>query len=815
MIKKLLMICLVLSALSFSTKAQERNCHTMDVYEQQLQKDPSLQLKMEGIEKRTQQFINSSAQARSMAVNGVITIPVVVHVIYSNSNENISAAQIQSQIDVLNEDYRRLNSDANQVPTEFASVASDIEVEFVMATTDPNGNPTSGITRKSSSKTSWGTNDAMKDPAQGGVAPWDASRYLNMWVCNIGGGILGYAQFPGGSLSTDGVVMSPQYFGSSDKGTGFFLSAPFDKGRTATHEVGHWLNLRHIWGDGGCNVDDFVADTPVSGNPNYGCPNYPTNSCSATGNDMTMNYMDYVDDACMYMFSAGQKSRMRALFDTGGFREGFVNNDGGGDDPDPDPGITYCDSKGNSVADEWIANVTVGGLNNSTGANGGYADFTSTSVDLAIGSSNNVSLSPAFSGTSYNEYWRIWIDFNKDGDFSDANELVYDAGSLSSSTVTGTLSIPSNVSSGETRMRVSMKYNGASTPCETFSYGEVEDYTVNITTSSTPTCETPDGLSNSNVTETTFTLNWNSVSSADEYDIQLRAAGNSTWSDFNSTSNSLSLTGASEGTTYEWRVRSSCSSSDSDYSSIATVTTESGQVEVNYCDSKGNSVADEWIQRVRFGSIDNTSGANGGYADFTSQSTNVVTGGSYNITINPDWAGRTYREAYNVWIDWNQDGDFNDAGEAVYSRSRTTNTVISGNISVPNNALTGATRMRVTMKYNANASSCETFSYGEVEDYTINVSSSGRVEDHSKITDFTIFPNPAIDQTTLRFNSEEAMNVNINVYDAVGRQVQSISIENVIGTHDETLEVSDLKPGIYHIFVEANGKRESYKLVKK
>jgi len=811
MIKKLLMICLMLAAFSFSAKAQQRNCHTMDVYEQQLQNNPSLKIKMNGIEKRTQEFIDNSAQARSAAVNGVITIPVVVHVLYSNSNENISNAQIQSQIDVLNEDYRRLNSDANQVPSEFSSVASDIEIEFVMASTDPNGNPTTGITRKSTSRTSWGTNDDMKKTSQGGVAPWDASRYLNMWVCNIGGGILGYAQFPGGSLSTDGVVMSPQYFGSSDKGTGFFLSAPFDKGRTATHEVGHWLNLRHIWGDGGCGVDDFVNDTPVSGNPNYGCPNYPTNSCSATGNDMTMNYMDYVDDACMYMFSTGQKNRMRALFDTGGFREGFVNGGGG----DPDPGLNYCDSKGNSVSDEWIANVNVAGLNNSTGANGGYADFTSTSVDLAVGSSNSVSLSPGFAGTTYNEYWRIWIDFNKDGDFSDANELVYDAGSLSSSTVSGTLAIPSGVSSGETRMRVSMKYNGASTPCETFSYGEVEDYTVNITTSSTPTCEAPDGLSASNITETTFTLNWNSVSAANEYDIQLRTSGSSSWSNFNSTSNSLSLTGGTEGTTYEWRVRSSCSSSDSDYSSISTFTTESAQVELNYCDSQGNSVADEWIQRVRFGNIDNSSGSNGGYADFTNQSTNVVTGSNYNITINPAWAGRTYREAYNVWVDWNQDGDFNDSGEAVYSRSRTTNTTISGSISVPNNALAGATRMRVTMKYNANASPCETFSYGEVEDYTVNVSTSGRVEGQSLISDFTIFPNPAVDQTTLRFNSKDAMDVKINLYDAVGRKVQSISLENVIGTHDETLEVSNLKAGIYHIFVEANGKRESYKLVKK
>lgn len=716
--QKLLAIALLFSWAVFSAKAQDRTCHTMDVFEQQVAKNPSLLSKMSTIEARTQAFIKRSASQRS-AVNGVITIPVVVHVIYSNSNENISAAQIQSQIDVLNEDYRRLNSDAGLVPNEFASVASDIEVEFVLASTDPNGNPSSGITRKSSTRTSWGTNDAMKSPSQGGVAPWDASRYLNMWVCNIGGGILGYAQFPGGSLSTDGVVMSPQYFGSSDKGTGFYLSAPFDKGRTATHEVGHWLNLRHIWGDGNCNADDFVSDTPVSGNPNYGCPNYPTNSCSAAGNDMTMNYMDYVDDACMYMFSAGQRSRMRALFDTGGFREGFVN-DGGGDNPGT-PG--YCASKGSSVADEWIANVSVGDLNQSTGANGGYADFTATSVNLEAGSTTNISLSPGFSGTAYNEYWRIWIDLNKDGDFSDAGELVFDAGALSSSTVSGVFSIPAGTSEGSTIMRVSMKYNGASTPCETFSYGEVEDYTVNITTGSTPT--------------------------------------------------------------------------------------------PTYCSSTGNSVADEWIQRVRLGSIDNTSGANGGYADFTSQSTTVAKGGSYTITINPAWSGTTYSEAYNVWIDWNQDGDFSDSGEAVYTRSRTTVNSISGTIAVPESALSGNTRMRITMKYNANASSCETFSYGEVEDYTINVSGTARTDKSNfAVQDVTIFPNPAQTQAVVRFNTEQATDVTISTYDAVGRQLNYKTVTEIKGTHDETLELSNLKSGIYYVFVEAAGKRQSYKLVK-
>ena len=164
----------------------------------------------------------------------------------------------------------------------------------------------------------------MKKASQGGVNPWNTSEYLNMWVCNIGGGILGYAQFPGGEAATDGVVMGHQYFGSSDKGTDFYLSAPFDKGRTTTHEVGHFLNLRHIWGDGGCGVDDFVEDTPESDGSNFGCAT-THESCGSL--DMVQNFMDYSDDACMNLFTIGQKNRMRAVLEEGGVRNELALSD--------------------------------------------------------------------------------------------------------------------------------------------------------------------------------------------------------------------------------------------------------------------------------------------------------------------------------------------------------------------------------------------------------------------------------------------------------------------------------------------------------
>lgn len=309
--------------------AQDRNCSTMDNLEHRKQLDPQLEERMQQIEDFTRQRILQNGTPESITGN-IITIPVVVHVIYSNSQENISAAQIQSQIDVLNEDFRRTNPDADNRWSQ----AVDTEIQFCLATVDPNGNPTTGITRKSSTRTAWGTNDAIKSLAQGGVNPWDTSEYLNMWVGNIGSGILGYAQFPGGSAATDGVVMSPQYFGSSAKGSGFYLSAPFDLGRTTTHEVGHFLNLRHIWGDGNCSRDDFVTDTPTSDAPNYGCT--PTHvSCSST--DMVQNYMDYSDDACMNLYTAGQKARMRAVLDVGGFRRSLALSNKCGSAPPPPP----------------------------------------------------------------------------------------------------------------------------------------------------------------------------------------------------------------------------------------------------------------------------------------------------------------------------------------------------------------------------------------------------------------------------------------------------------------------------------------------
>lgn len=232
--------------------------------------------------------------------------------------------------------------------------------------------------------------------------------------------------------------------------------------------------------------------------------------------------------------------------------------------------VTYCASKGNNAQYEWIAKVDVGNFSNSSGS-AGYTDFTSQVINLNAGQTYSISLTPGFASTTYNEYWKIWIDLNGDGDFGGTGELVFDAGALSKTVVTGSVTIPSGTASITTRMRVSMKYNGAQTACETFSYGEVEDYTVQISAGATPPAE-PTGLISSNITASSFSLSWNASTGATSYDVQIRPQGGS-WSTFNVTSTSYNATSLSGATTYEAQVRAKNSAGSSSYTSAITVTT--------------------------------------------------------------------------------------------------------------------------------------------------------------------------------------------------------------------------------------------------
>lgn len=283
-----------------------RTCGAVEVHHRLLEQNPQARVALAALE--TAARLRLTAAFRS-DLTLPVTIPIVVHVVYASAAENISDNQIFSQIAALNKDYGAKNPDRSKTPAAWAGLVSDTGIQFKLATKDPNGNASNGITRTKTNKTSFTQDDSVKSNAQGGAASWPSDKYLNLWVCTLGNGLLGYAQFPLLPPATDGVVILNAAFGTTGTAT-----APFNLGRSATHEIGHWLNLHHIWGDtSDCSGSDFVDDTPNAQNPNYGKPQFPHVSCTNGPNgDMFVNYMDYVDDDTMVMFTAGQVARMHA-----------------------------------------------------------------------------------------------------------------------------------------------------------------------------------------------------------------------------------------------------------------------------------------------------------------------------------------------------------------------------------------------------------------------------------------------------------------------------------------------------------------------
>jgi hypothetical protein len=277
-----------------------RTCATHENFIKELESNPGLKQKMDEAEIALQSNIGSRSTN-----SGTVTIPVVVHLLYNTPAQNISDAQILSQIDILNKDFSRTNIDASSTPQAFQSVAGNPDIQFCMARRTPTGAPTNGIVRKYTTVASWSANGAMKLSNLGGDDAWDCNQYLNIWVCNLGGS-LGYANYPGGNPIADGVVIRYSVFGNSN------IYWQYNLGRTATHEIGHWLHLYHIWGDLFCG-DDFMYDTPTQQAPNFNCPAFPHVTCSnAPNGDMYCNYMDYTYDACLNMFTIGQCNKMRA-----------------------------------------------------------------------------------------------------------------------------------------------------------------------------------------------------------------------------------------------------------------------------------------------------------------------------------------------------------------------------------------------------------------------------------------------------------------------------------------------------------------------
>ena len=457
---------------------------------------------------------------------------------------------------------------------------------------------------------------------------------------------------------------------------------------------------------------------------------------------------------------------------------------------------SYCTAQGNNTADERIGRVQIGTINNASTGTAGYEDFTNLSTNLSKGTTYTITITPTWTGTVYSEGYGVWIDYNNDNDFDDAGELVWSKAASTTTPVSGSFSIPTTASSGATRMRVAMRYNTIPAACGAFDYGQVEDYTVNLTTTAADTTapSTPT-LSASGTTQTSTNLSWTAATDnvgVTGYDVYQGATLLTTV-----TGTTYNVTGLTASTAYSFTVKAKDAAGNLSASSNTVSVTTLANTTVTYCTSQGNNTADERIGRVQFGTINNASTGTAGYENFTAISTNVVRGTANTITITPTWTGTVYSEGYAVFIDYNNDGDFLDAGENVFTRTATKTTPVSGSITIPAGTSLGEKRMRVSMKYNGVPTSCETFSYGQVEDYTINVTSSAKENELNSIS-INLYPNP-VKGDVLHISGFEGEG-SFRIFSSMGQELGNGKVEN------NMINVGNLSAGTYLIeVVTSNG----------
>lgn len=302
---------LIIVLLSVQLAKAQLNCVTAEYSRLQFSKNAQQAQNIQKAEQFIRQAIASPTTDR--IENGIIKIPVVIHNLYHKPDQKVTDEQVAAQLDLLNKAFRRQNADTVKIPDVFKPVAADCEIEFHLATSDPMRRSTTGIIRKYTPVTNWTMDDKVKSSAEMGDDPWDSRLYLNIWVCQMER-FAGYSTVPGSDAKLDGIVLGLAAFGAGQ--------------RTIVHEAGHWMGLKHIWGDAYCG-DDGVDDTPKQASYTVGCPGTVRVTCgnSPTG-DMYNNYMDFTNDACRFLFTRGQKARMQAVFLNGGSRNSLMNSAG-------------------------------------------------------------------------------------------------------------------------------------------------------------------------------------------------------------------------------------------------------------------------------------------------------------------------------------------------------------------------------------------------------------------------------------------------------------------------------------------------------
>lgn len=473
--------------------------------------------------------------------------------------------------------------------------------------------------------------------------------------------------------------------------------------------------------------------------------------------------------------------------------------------------IGYCAAGSNDTIYEKISNVTFNDINNNSTSTAGYEDFTSISTDVEQG--NSYAFSASFTGQSYSsDQVLVWVDFNQDGDFSDAGEQVL-VTATSMSPWQGTINIPSDAPLGETRMRIRLHDTGASpnaTPCGNSGFGQVEDYTLNIITP--VVCDealTPLNLAVSNVTNDEATLTWDAVPGT-TYDVRYREIGVSEWIDVSNLSQNTVIIGSlMAATSYEAQVRSICNSVSGNYTSSVNFNT------LSYCTSSGDSNIN--IVNVTFGDINQSSpgGATvSSYTDFTNVFTIVERGQTYAISITAP--GPPIGKNFRVWIDYNLNGSFDDSGELVLDVPNTLEETVVGNITPLEGATLGSTRMRVSVKmYSPPQGSCDIFAFGEVEDYTVMIKDSTLSQDAVDFgNDFKIYPNPINDVFYILTQNIQGDDVDITVTNMAGQKVYNSTMK-VLSNGSLSVQVPGLSSGMYLVnLVHSNGGKFTSKLIK-
>lgn len=480
--------------------------------------------------------------------------------------------------------------------------------------------------------------------------------------------------------------------------------------------------------------------------------------------------------------------------------------------------LVYCTSVGKTL--DGITNVTFNTINNSTSAtSSGYTDYTATQ-STTVSRGNPYTLSAKINtGGNFTNYTKAWIDWNHDGVFSTGTEE-YNLGTAknvsngSTSVSPLSLTVPAAAVTGTTRMRVSTRFSAAPSPCAALFDGEVEDYSV-IVIATGPVCSTPSGLSASGVTNTGATFNWSAVSGATGYTVQYRVTGTTIWTTVSSATTSLNVSGLAAGISYEFQVATVCSASiTSPYTSPVTFTTTGGIIA--YCASKGTTTY-EYLKTVVLGTINHTVTNDGGYEDYTGLSASLVAGTTYAIKLTPGFTSSSYTENYNVYIDYNGDGVLNGTGEIVATGNGAGTGTKSLSFKVPATVKNGNARLRVQMQYGTiNTNPCATSFYGDVHDYTVNITGGSGLDaqgfsDNSSSNDnaIQVFPNPTTGApATLSYHLSAAGQVTLRVLDIFGRKIQSIDLgKQKPGSYTYPINhTKELIDGNYFVAVYQNNK---------